>query len=160
MVVLPEVEKYLPTEDGQPPLGNATTWAWDSVQCSVVSNQLIDNKTIFPLELNTMPGWAGSSWYWMRYMDAHNETEFASKEALEYWQNVDLYIGGNEHATGHLLYSRFWNKFLKDKGFAPTEEPFKKLINQGMILGMSAFVLRIDGTNQCPSSAYYKQPYA
>ena len=88
-----------------------------------------------------MPGWAGSSWYWMRYMDAHNEEEFASKEALDYWQNVDLYIGGSEHATGHLLYSRFWNKFLKDKGFAPTEEPFKKLINQGMILGMSAFVI-------------------
>ena len=141
-IVLPEVEKYLPTEDGQPPLGNATTWAWDSVQCSVVSNQLIDNKTIFPLELNTMPGWAGSSWYWMRYMDAHNENEFASADALKYWENVDLYIGGSEHATGHLLYARFWNKFLKDRGYAPTEEPFKKLINQGMILGMSAFVYR------------------
>ena len=138
-IVLPEVEKYLPTEDGQPPLGNATTWAWDSVNCSVVSNDLIDNKTIFPLELNTMPGWAGSSWYWMRYMDAHNENEFASADALKYWENVDLYIGGSEHATGHLLYSRFWNKFLKDRGYAPTEEPFKKLINQGMILGMSAF---------------------
>jgi leucyl-tRNA synthetase len=147
-IVLPEVEKYLPTEDGQPPLGNATNWAWDSVQCSVVSNQLIDDKTIFPLELNTMPGWAGSSWYWMRYMDAHNETEFASKEALDYWQNVDLYIGGSEHATGHLLYSRFWNKFLKDKGFAPTEEPFKKLINQGMILGMSAFVYRCEDSKK------------
>ncbi|HCQ11729.1 leucine--tRNA ligase [Flavobacterium sp.] len=142
-IVLPEVEKYLPTEDGQPPLGNATDWAWDSVQCSVVSNQLIDNVTVFPLELNTMPGWAGSSWYWMRYMDAHNENEFASADALKYWENVDLYIGGSEHATGHLLYSRFWNKFLKDKGFAPTEEPFKKLINQGMILGMSAFVYRV-----------------
>jgi len=146
-IVLPEVEKYLPTEDGQPPLGNATTWAWDSVQCSVVSNQLIDNETIFPLELNTMPGWAGSSWYWMRYMDAQNSTEFASQDALKYWESVDLYIGGSEHATGHLLYSRFWNKFLKDKGFAPTEEPFKKLINQGMILGMSAFVYRLEGTN-------------
>ncbi len=142
-IVLPEVEKYLPTEDGQPPLGNATTWAWDSVNCSVVGNDLIDNKTIFPLELNTMPGWAGSSWYWMRYMDAHNENEFASADALKYWENVDLYIGGSEHATGHLLYSRFWNKFLKDRGYAPTEEPFKKLINQGMILGMSAFVYRI-----------------
>ncbi len=140
---LPEVEKYLPTEDGQPPLGNATVWAWDSVQCSVVSVQLIDNETIFPLELNTMPGWAGSSWYWMRYMDAHNENEFASQEALKYWESVDLYIGGSEHATGHLLYSRFWNKFLKDRGYAPTEEPFKKLINQGMILGMSAFVYQI-----------------
>ncbi len=142
-IVLPEVEKYLPTEDGQPPLGNATTWAWDNFQCSIVSNQLVDDKTIFPLELNTMPGWAGSSWYWMRYMDAHNETEFASAEAIKYWESVDLYIGGSEHATGHLLYSRFWNKFLKDKGFAPTEEPFKKLINQGMILGMSAFVHKI-----------------
>ncbi|MGL5111945.1 MAG: leucine--tRNA ligase, partial [Flavobacterium sp.] len=146
-IILPEVEKYLPTEDGLPPLGNAAVWAWDSVQCSVVSTQLIDNQTIFPLELNTMPGWAGSSWYWMRYMDAHNETEFASAEALKYWESVDLYIGGSEHATGHLLYSRFWNKFLKDKGFAPTEEPFKKLINQGMILGTSAFVYRLEGQN-------------
>ncbi len=143
-IVLPEVEKYLPTEDGQPPLGNATNWAWDTNLNQVVSNDLIDNKTVFPLELNTMPGWAGSSWYWMRYMDARNENKFASKEALDYWQNVDLYIGGSEHATGHLLYSRFWNKFLKDKGFAPTEEPFKKLINQGMILGMSALVFRYE----------------
>lgn len=147
-IVLPEVEKYLPTEDGQPPLGNATTWAWDSVQCSVVSNQLIDNKTIFPLELNTMPGWAGSSWYWMRYMDAHNTNEFAAADALKYWENVDLYIGGSEHATGHLLYARFWNKFLKDRGYAPTEEPFKKLINQGMILGMSAFVYRSEDSSK------------
>ena len=144
---LPEVEKYLPTEDGQPPLGNATIWAWDTANNKVVETNLVDNNTIFPLELNTMPGWAGSSWYWMRYMDAHNENEFASQEALNYWQNVDLYIGGSEHATGHLLYSRFWNKFLKDKGYAPTEEPFKKLINQGMILGMSAFVYREEGTN-------------
>ncbi|MFC4738681.1 leucine--tRNA ligase [Flavobacterium ponti] len=142
-IALPEVEKYLPTEDGQPPLGNATIWAWNTETNEVVSNDLIDNKTIFPLELNTMPGWAGSSWYWMRYMDAHNKEDFASKEALDYWQNVDLYIGGSEHATGHLLYARFWNKFLKDRGFAPTEEPFKKLINQGMILGMSAFVYRL-----------------
>ncbi len=142
-IILPEVEKYLPTEDGQPPLGNATHWAWDSVQCSVVSNQLIDHKTVFPLELNTMPGWAGSSWYWMRYMDAHNENEFASQDALNYWENVDLYIGGSEHATGHLLYSRFWNKFLKDRGFITPEEPFKKLINQGMILGMSAYAYKI-----------------
>ena len=146
-IVLPEVEKYLPTEDGLPPLGNAAVWAWDSVNCSVVSTQLIDNQTIFPLELNTMPGWAGSSWYWMRYMDAQNDTEFSSAEALKYWESVDLYIGGSEHATGHLLYSRFWNKFLKDKGFAPTEEPFKKLINQGMILGTSAFVYRLEGQN-------------
>ena len=146
-IILPEVEKYLPTEDGLPPLGNAAVWAWDSVNNKVVETSLVDNATIFPLELNTMPGWAGSSYYWMRYMDAHNESEFASQEALNYWQNVDLYIGGNEHATGHLLYSRFWNKFLKDKGCAPTEEPFKKLINQGMILGTSAFVYRLEGTN-------------
>ncbi len=149
-IILPEVEKYLPTEDGLPPLGNAAVWAWDSVNNKVVETSLVDNATIFPLELNTMPGWAGSSYYWMRYMDAHNETEFASQEALAYWESVDLYIGGSEHATGHLLYSRFWNKFLKDKGFAPTEEPFKKLINQGMILGTSAkpyiVVLNFDET--------------
>lgn len=144
-IILPEVEKYLPTEDGLPPLGNAAVWAWDSKNNKVVNTDLVDNVTIFPLELNTMPGWAGSSWYWMRYMDAHNENEFAGKEALAYWESVDLYIGGSEHATGHLLYSRFWNKFLKDKGFAPTEEPFKKLINQGMILGTSAFVYRVHG---------------
>jgi leucyl-tRNA synthetase len=142
-IILPEVEKYLPTEDGLPPLGNATVWAWNTETNQVVNTDLVDNKTIFPLELNTMPGWAGSSWYWMRYMDAHNENEFASKDALSYWESVDLYIGGSEHATGHLLYSRFWNKFLKDKGFAPTEEPFKKLINQGMILGMSALVNKL-----------------
>ncbi|WP_367755639.1 leucine--tRNA ligase [Flavobacterium sp. WC2430] len=146
-IVLPEVEKYLPTEDGLPPLGNALVWAWNTATNEVVNTDLVDHKTIFPLELNTMPGWAGSSFYWMRYMDAHNEKEFASKEALAYWESVDLYIGGSEHATGHLLYSRFWNKFLKDKGFAPTEEPFKKLINQGMILGTSAFVYRVEGTN-------------
>lgn len=146
-VRLPEVEKYLPTEDGQPPLGNASEWAWDTKNAAVVSNELIDDVTVFPLELNTMPGWAGSSWYWLRYMDAHNEEEFVSEEAQNYWQNVDLYIGGSEHATGHLLYSRFWNKFLKDRGFVNQEEPFKKLINQGMILGMSALVYRISGTN-------------
>lgn len=147
-IILPEVEKYLPTEDGQPPLGNATDWAWSITQNLVVSNELIDSVDVFPLELNTMPGWAGSSWYWMRYMDSHNDAEFASKEALKYWQNVDLYIGGSEHATGHLLYSRFWNKFLKDMGYAPTEEPFKKLINQGMILGMSAFVYRSEDSKK------------
>lgn len=146
-IILPEVEKYLPTEDGLPPLGNAAVWAWDTKTNTVVNTDLVDNVTIFPLELNTMPGWAGSSWYWMRYMDAHNENEFASKEAIAYWESVDLYIGGSEHATGHLLYSRFWNKFLKDKGFAPTEEPFKKLINQGMILGTTAYVYRLEGTN-------------
>jgi leucyl-tRNA synthetase len=137
---LPEVEKYLPTEDGDPPLGNANTFAWDEEKLSVVSCQLIDNKTVFPIELSTMPGWAGSSWYFLRYMDPNNETGFVSKEKADYWGQVDLYIGGSEHATGHLLYSRFWNKFLKDRGFIEQEEPFKKLINQGMILGMSAFV--------------------
>ncbi|HQA75144.1 class I tRNA ligase family protein, partial [Flavobacterium sp.] len=120
-------------------------WYWNTKTNAVSSppSEELEEAFIFPLELNTMPGWAGSSWYWMRYMDAHNDNEFASKEALDYWQNVDLYIGGSEHATGHLLYSRFWNKFLKDKGFAPTEEPFKKLINQGMILGMSAYAYRV-----------------
>ena len=148
-IILPEVENYLPTEDGQPPLGNAKAWHWDTNKNEIVSVEDAANPPlgVWGLELNTMPGWAGSSWYWMRYMDAHNETEFASKEALKYWESVDLYIGGSEHATGHLLYSRFWNKFLKDKGFAPTEEPFKKLINQGMILGTSAFVYRLEGTN-------------
>lgn len=156
---LPEVEKYLPTEDGQPPLGNATHWAWDRVNGAVVSNELIDHKTVFPLELNTMPGWAGSSWYWLRYMDARNEQEFASAEALNYWENVDLYIGGSEHATGHLLYSRFWNKFLKDRGFIRTEEPFKKLINQGMILGMSAFVYRVNALiNEHDNYNVFKTP--
>ena len=139
-ILLPEVEKYLPTEEGNPPLGNATTWAWDTVNHKVVSNELIDNQTVFPLELNTMPGWAGSSWYWLEYMmEKDARGTFPTKSVVDYWQNVDLYVGGSEHATGHLLYSRFWNKFLKDRGFAPTEEPFKKLINQGMILGMSAF---------------------
>ncbi|MGE5943374.1 MAG: leucine--tRNA ligase [Flavobacteriales bacterium] len=142
-IKLPEVEKYLPTETGEPPLGNATVWAWDTTKNEVVSNDLIDNKTIHPLELNTMPGWAGSSWYFNRYMDAHNENEFASKEALNYWKDVDLYIGGSEHATGHLLYSRFWQKFLFDKGFVPVDEYAKKLINQGMILGTSAFTLAL-----------------
>ena len=141
-IVLPEVEKYLPTEDGKPPLGNAKEWAWDSRGKKVVSNEKLKNKTVFPLELNTMPGWAGSSWYFNRYMDANNSEEFASKESLEYWQDVDLYIGGSEHATGHLLYARFWQKFLFDKGIVPVDEFAKKLINQGMILGTSAFVFK------------------
>ena len=145
---LPEVEKYLPTESGEPPLGRADVWAWDTKENKIVSNEKVDNKTIYPLELNTMPGWAGSSWYMFRYMDALNKDEFASKEAMDYWENVDLYIGGSEHATGHLLYSRFWVKFLKDRGFLSVEEPFKKLINQGMILGESAFVHRIEGENK------------
>ncbi|TBW28114.1 leucine--tRNA ligase [Gramella sp. KN1008] len=144
---LPEVEKYLPTETGEPPLGNATHWAWDTKNNEVVSNSEIDDKTIFPLELNTMPGWAGSSWYLFRYMDAGNPDRFVSEEAQKYWENVDLYIGGSEHATGHLLYSRFWTKFLYDRGWLTVEEPFKKLINQGMILGTSAFVYRLEGEN-------------
>ncbi|MGY0406729.1 MAG: class I tRNA ligase family protein, partial [Polaribacter sp.] len=141
-IVLPKVEKYLPTEDGKPPLGNATEWAWDFETAEVVGNELIDNKRFFALELNTMPGWAGSSWYFNRYMDSTNEDEFASKEILDYWKEIDLYIGGSEHATGHLLYARFWQKFLFDKGIVPVDEFAKKLINQGMILGTSAFVYK------------------
>lgn len=137
---LPEVELYLPTEDGAPPLGRANVWAWDTENNKVVASSAINNKTIFPLELNTMPGWAGSSWYLFRYMDANNENEFAAPEALAYWENVDLYIGGSEHAGGHLIYSRFWTKFLYDRGFLKVNEPFKKLINQGMILGESALI--------------------
>ena len=147
-IVLPEVEKYLPTEDGKPPLGNATVWAWDAVKNEVVSNDLIDNETVFPLELNTMPGWAGSSQYFNRYMDSQNNEEMFSKESINYWQDVDLYIGGSEHATGHLLYSRFWQKFMFYRGFVPTDEYAKKLINQGMITGTSAFVYRIEGENK------------
>ena len=154
---LPEVEKYLPTEEGNPPLGNATTWAWDTANHKVVGNELIDNQTVFPLELNTMPGWAGSSWYWLEYMmEKDARGTFPTKSVVDYWQNVDLYVGGSEHATGHLLYSRFWNKFLKDRSFAPTEEPFKKLINQGMILGMSAFAYRLEGTNTFMSKSQVK----
>lgn len=145
---LPEVEKYLPTEDGDPPLGNAKNFAWDEVNQKVVAVDLIDEKTVFPIELSTMPGWAGSSWYFLRYMDPKNDEEFCAKDLSDYWGQVDLYIGGSEHATGHLLYSRFWNMFLKDRGYINQDEPFQKLINQGMILGMSAFVFRIDGTNQ------------
>ena len=142
-IQLPEVEKYLPTETGEPPLGNAEVWAWCTETNTVVSNDKINGTSVFALELNTMPGWAGSSWYMFRYMDSQNEGEFANKEQLDYWQNVDLYIGGSEHATGHLLYSRFWTKFLHDRGFLSIDEPFKKMINQGMILGTSAFMYRI-----------------
>jgi len=145
-LALPEVSKYLPTADGAPPLGNATEWAWDTVQNKVASNENIDHKTVFPLEKNTMPGWAGSSWYFNRYMDAHNTAAFASKEALDYWKEVDLYLGGSEHATGHLLYSRFWQYFLYDFGLVPVANFAKKLINQGMILGESAFVYRVPNT--------------
>jgi leucyl-tRNA synthetase len=145
-LTLPEVEKYLPTPEGAPPLGNAETWAWDTQKEQVVANVLIDHKTVFPLELNTMPGWAGSSWYFYRYMDATNTNSFVGKEAAAYWKEVDLYLGGSEHATGHLLYSRFWQKFLFDLDLLPVEEYAKKLINQGMILGTSAFVYRKPGT--------------
>ena len=145
-LTLPEVEKYLPTPEGAPPLGNAETWAWDTQKEQVVANVLIDHKTVFPLELNTMPGWAGSSWYFYRYMDATNTNSFVGKEAAAYWKEVDLYLGGSEHATGHLLYSRFWQKFLFDLDLLPVEEYAKKLINQGMILGTSAFVYRKSGT--------------
>ncbi|AXT62235.1 leucine--tRNA ligase [Aquimarina sp. AD10] len=147
-IELPEVEKYLPTETGEPPLGRATVWAWDTENNKVVANDLINNATVFPLELNTMPGWAGSSYYFNRYMDPHNEDEVFSNEAIQYWKEVDLYIGGSEHATGHLLYARFWQKFLFDRGYIPVDEFAKKLINQGMILGTSALVYRISGTNQ------------
>ncbi len=141
-LVLPEVAKYLPTESGDPPLGNARIWAWDREQHKVVGNEFIDHKKIFPLELNTMPGWAGSSQYFNRYMDPHNEEVIFSSEAIAYWKQVDLYIGGIEHATGHLLYSRFWQKFMFDLGLVPVEEYASKVINQGMILGTSAFVFR------------------
>ena len=147
-LTLPEVEQYLPTLDGAPPLGNATSWAWDTVNEKVVFNSQINETTIFPLELNTMPGWAGSSWYFNRYMDSDNSDAFVSKEAVAYWQDVDLYLGGSEHATGHLLYSRFWQKFLFDLDLLPTEEYAKKLINQGMILGSSAFIYRKKGTQE------------
>ena len=144
---LPEVTKFLPTETGEPPLGNATRWAWDTENNCVTENSRIDQKTIFPLELSTMPGFAGSSAYYLRYMDPRNEQALVDKKVDEYWQNVDLYIGGSEHATGHLIYSRFWNKFLFDLGVSCKEEPFQKLVNQGMIQGRSNFVYRIKDTN-------------
>lgn len=144
---LPEVTKFLPTEMGEPPLGNATCWAWDTENNCVTENSRIDQKTVFPLELSTMPGFAGSSAYYLRYMDPRNEQALVDKKVDEYWQNVDLYIGGSEHATGHLIYSRFWNKFLFDLGVSCKEEPFQKLVNQGMIQGRSNFVYRIKDTN-------------
>ncbi|GAA4273446.1 leucine--tRNA ligase [Aquimarina gracilis] len=156
-IELPEVEKYLPTETGEPPLGRATVWAWDTGSNTVVDNDKIDHKAVFPLELNTMPGWAGSSYYFNRYMDPNNEEEVFSKDAINYWKEVDLYIGGSEHATGHLLYARFWQKFLFDHGIVPVDEFAKKLINQGMILGTSAIVYRISGTNQYVSKGLKDQ---
>ena len=144
---LPEVDKFLPTETGEPPLGNAQLWAWDEVQKKVVDKALVDGKTVFPLELSTMPGFAGSSAYYLRYMDPRNDEALVGKEADSYWRSVDLYVGGSEHATGHLIYSRFWNKFLFDLGVSCEEEPFRKLVNQGMIQGRSNFVYRIKDTN-------------
>ena len=141
---LPEIDEYKPTATGEPPLGHAKKWAWDTKTDSVVDCSSIDNKTVFPLELNTMPGFAGSSAYYLRYMDPQNDKGLVSKDANEYWRNVDLYVGGSEHATGHLIYSRFWNKFLFDSGYTCEEEPFKKLVNQGMIQGRSNFVYRIE----------------
>lgn len=141
---LPEIDQYKPTETGEPPLGHAKKWAWDTEKNEVVDKSLINNKTVFPLELNTMPGFAGSSAYYLRYMDPHNDNALVSPEADHYWQNVDLYVGGTEHATGHLIYSRFWNKFLFDLGVSCQEEPFKKLVNQGMIQGRSNFVYRVN----------------
>ena len=144
---LPEVAKFLPTETGEPPLGHATKWAWDTTHHCVVENEKIDHVTIFPLELNTMPGFAGSSAYYLRYMDPHNNQALVDPAIDRYWESVDLYVGGTEHATGHLIYSRFWNKFLYDMGVSITEEPFQKLVNQGMIQGRSNFVYRIKNTN-------------
>ena len=144
---LPEVAKFLPTETGEPPLGHATKWAWDTVNNCVVENSKIDNQTVFPLELNTMPGFAGSSAYYLRYMDPRNHTALVDPKVDAYWKNVDLYVGGTEHATGHLIYSRFWNKFLHDLNISAVEEPFQKLVNQGMIQGRSNFVYRIKDTN-------------
>ncbi|PKG50108.1 leucine--tRNA ligase [Olleya sp. 1-3] len=162
-ITLPEVEKYLPTETGEPPLGRADVWAWDTNTNTVVPNVNLsavegEDNGIYPLELNTMPGWAGSSWYFFSYMEekAKRGEDFASQDSLNYWENVDLYIGGSEHATGHLLYSRFWTKFLKDRAFVGVDEPFKKLINQGMILGTSAFIYREDGTNTYLSKGLVK----
>ena len=150
---LPEIDEYKPTETGEPPLGRAKVWAWDTKTNKVVSKDLIDNQTIFPLELNTMPGFAGSSAYYLRYMDPKNENALVDKEVDEYWRNVDLYVGGTEHATGHLIYSRFWNKFLYDYGYSCEDEPFKKLVNQGMIQGRSSFVYRINTSDTSSSSS-------
>ena len=151
---LPEIETYKPTETGEPPLGRAKMWAWDVEKKQVVDKALVDNKTVFPLELNTMPGFAGSSAYYLRYMDPHDDKCLVSKEADNYWQNVDLYVGGCEHATGHLIYSRFWNKFLFDLGVSCKEEPFQKLVNQGMIQGRSNFVYRINSDDHSKAPVF------
>ena len=151
---LPEIDKYEPTETGEPPLGRATKWAWDIEKNVVVDKSLINNTTVFPLELNTMPGFAGSSAYYLRYMDPHNEEALVAKNVATYWQNVDLYVGGTEHATGHLIYSRFWNKFLHDYGYSCKEEPFEKLVNQGMIQGRSNFVYRINNDDHSAAPVF------
>ena len=151
---LPEIETYKPTETGEPPLGRAKKWAWDEEKKEVVDKSLVDNKTVFPLELNTMPGFAGSSAYYLRYMDPKDDKSLVSKEADEYWKNVDLYVGGCEHATGHLIYSRFWNKFLFDLGVSCKEEPFQKLVNQGMIQGRSNFVYRINSDDHSKAPVF------
>lgn len=151
---LPEIDKYEPTETGEPPLGRATKWAWDIEKNVVVDKSLINNTTVFPLELNTMPGFAGSSAYYLRYMDPHNEEALVAKDVAAYWQNADLYVGGTEHATGHLIYSRFWNKFLHDYGYSCKEEPFEKLVNQGMIQGRSNFVYRINNDDHSAAPVF------
>ena len=151
---LPEVDKYEPTETGEPPLGRAKKWAWDTEKKEVVDKSLIDNVKVFPLELNTMPGFAGSSAYYLRYMDPKNNEALVSEKADHYWQNVDLYVGGTEHATGHLIYSRFWNKFLYDYGVSCKEEPFQKLINQGMIQGRSNFVYRVNNDDHSKNPVF------
>ncbi len=151
---LPSIDKFEPTETGEPPLGRAKAWAWDEQNKKIVDKELIDNKTIFPLELNTMPGFAGSSAYYLRYMDPHNNKALVDKEVDEYWQNVDLYVGGTEHATGHLIYSRFWNKFLHDYGYSCKEEPYEKLVNQGMIQGRSNFVYRINSDDHSKAPVF------
>ena len=151
---LPEIDKYEPTESGEPPLGRAKIWAWNEAERKVVEKSLVDDKTVFPLELNTMPGFAGSSAYYLRYMDPHNDEALVGKKADEYWQNVDLYVGGTEHATGHLIYSRFWNKFLFDCGCSCKEEPFEKLVNQGMIQGRSNFVYRINSDDHSKAPVF------
>ena len=151
---LPEIDKYEPTESGEPPLGRAKVWAWNEAERKVVEKSLVDDKTVFPLELNTMPGFAGSSAYYLRYMDPHNDEALVGKKADEYWQNVDLYVGGTEHATGHLIYSRFWNKFLFDCGCSCKEEPYEKLVNQGMIQGRSNFVYRINSEDHSKAPVF------
>ena len=158
-IELPQVDKFLPTETGEPPLVNATKWAWNEKNKKIVENSLIDDENVFPIELYTMPGFAGSSAYYLRYMDPLNDEALVSEKAASYWQNVDLYVGGSEHATGHLIYSRFWNKFLFDLGVSKKEEPFQKLINQGMIQGWSSFVYRLRGTNKFVSFDLLEEQY-